>query len=189
MDDNKKVNSERDNGNNIPLYERPGRLDPDRHVPVERPENDYINVHYEEKKNGYYKDSDSPEFTGMSANAMNPFEDKALLNGEVKPRSTGVKTGAGKIESKYFVPETDTEDVRTRIRETIDAPEIQTYIPEEDIAASSDAIASAMSGVETGDAQKSGFAVLDASRLKMLIYLLAVLVVAELAGIVLLIVL
>lgn len=174
-----------------PIYERPGRLNPDRHVPIDKSEGIGVNVHYDEKQKTFVKESDSPEFTEMSANAMNPFEDTALLQGEIKPRSTGVKTGAQKIESKIFVPETDNEEVKTKIKQTINEPQPQIYVAEEDAAASTDYIASAMSGVDNVEQPhpKSAFAVVDISRLKMYACLLAVVIVAEIAGIALLILL
>ena len=122
---------------------------------------------------------------------MNPFEDTALLKGEVKPRSTGVKTGAAIFETKIFVPETNTEEVRKKVKETIREPVVQpVYIAEEDAAASSDDIASAMSGVETeavvAEPQKSGFSIVDVSRLKMYVYLISIFIVLEVLGIALL---
>ncbi|SDX66873.1 hypothetical protein SAMN02910264_00372 [Ruminococcaceae bacterium YAD3003] len=174
-----------------PIYERPGRLNPDRHIPIDKSESVGVNVHYDEQQKTFVKDSDSTEFTEMSANAMNPFEDRALLKGEIKPRSTGVKTGVRKVESKIFVPETDTDEVKTKIKQTINEPQPQIYVAEEDAAASTDFIASAMSGVDTVEQQqqKSAFAVVDVSRLKMYACLLAVVIVVEIAGIALLIIL
>ena len=153
-----------------------------------RPARVNVNVHYDEQKKTIVKDSDSPEFTDRSANAMNPFEDTALLKGEVKPRSTGVKTGAAMFETKIYVPETNTEEVRKKVRETINEPVQQVYVSEEDKAASSDDIASAMSGVETvaAEPQKSGFAIVDVSRLKMYVYLISIFIVLEVLGIALL---
>lgn len=172
-----------------PIYERPGRLDPDRHVPIEQSDKVGVNVHYSEKKT-FVKDSDSPEFTEMSANAMDPFEDSALLKGEVKPKTTGIKTGFEKFKSKIFVPETDTEEVKNKVKQTIDEPQMPVYVAEEDAAASTDYIASAMSGVDTVEQQqKSAFSIVDISRLKMYVCLLAVLIVVEIAGIALLIIL
>ena len=170
----------------IPLYERPGRLDPDRNVPITRQDRVDVNVHYDEDKKEFVKDSDSPQFTESSVNAMDPFEDEALLSGEIKPKSTGVKTGAAKLESKYFVPETDTEEVKAKIKETINEPQPEVYVSEEDAAASTDYIADAMSGVETSDTRKSVFATDDVSKIKFLIYLIAIVIVVEVAGIALL---
>ena len=112
----------------------------------------------------------------------------ALLKGEVKPRSTGVKTGAAMFETKIYVPETNTEEVRKKVRETINEPVQQVYVSEEDKAASSDDIASAMSGVEddAAEPQKSGFAIVDVSRLKMYVYLISIFIVLEVLGIALL---
>ena len=174
-----------------PLYERPGRLDPDRHVPITRQDRVDVNIHYDDKQKAFVKDSDSPEFTENSVNAMNPFEDAALLKGDVKPKSTGIKTDVFKFESKIFVPEIDTEEVRAKIKEPIKEPEQHVYIADEDRAASSDFIADAMSGVEveSSAARKPGIVVYDASRLKTLIYLLAIVIVVEITGIALLILL
>ena len=174
-----------------PIYARPGRLNPDRNIPITRQDRVDVNVHYDDQKRTFVKDSDSPEFTERSANAMNPFEDTALLKGEVKPRSTGVKTGAAIFETKIFVPETNTEEVRKKVKETIREPVVQpVYIADEDAAASSDDIASAMSGVETvavaAEPQKSGFSIVDVSRLKMYVYLISIFIVLEVLGIALL---
>ena len=176
-----------------PIYERPGRLDPERNIPITRQDRVDVNVHYDEQEKTFVKASPDPEFTGISANAMNPFEDTALLKGDVKPKSTGIKTGASLFESKIFKPETDTEEVRAKVKETIDEPVIEhvdpVYIAEEDVAASSDDIASAMSGVETvaePQIHKSGFAIVDVSRLKMYVYLVGIFIVLEVLGIALL---
>lgn len=179
-------NSVNKNNEETPLYERPGRLNPDRHVPITRLDRVDVNVHYDEDKKEFVKDSDSPEFTEESVNALNPFEDEALLSGDVKPKSTGVKTGAAKLESKIFVPETDTEEVKIKIKETINEPKQEIFIAEEDAAASSDYIADAMSGVETSEERKSVFATDDVSKIKFLIYLIAAVIVVEVAGIALL---
>lgn len=175
----------------MPLYERPGRLDPDRHVPITRQDRVDVNIHYDDKQKAFVTDADSPEFTEGSVNAMNPFEDRALLNGDVRPKSTGIKTDVFKFESKIFVPEIDTSEVKAKIKKTAVEPEQPVYIAEEDKAASSDYVADAMSGVEEGSAgsKKPGFAIVDASRLKMLVYLLAIVIVVEIAGIALLILL
>ena len=94
--------------NELPLYERPGRLNPDRHVPLTRRDRVDVNVHYDDEKRGFLKDSDSPEFTDLSVNAMDPFEDTALLSGDIKPKVVAVRTNAPKLESKIFVPELET---------------------------------------------------------------------------------
>lgn len=175
--------------NDLPLYERPGRLDPNRHVPIERKERVDVNVHYARNSNGYYKDSDSTEFTGESANAMNPFEDSALLKGDVKPKSTGVKTGAAKIESKVFVPEIDTSAVRAKVKKQIvNEPEQPIYIADEDRAASSDYVADAMSGIETAEEKDSATVEVEISKLKRNVLLLGVFVVLEVAALTLMIV-
>lgn len=173
----------------LPIYERPGRLDPDRHIPMDRRSRVDVNIHYDESHKGFYKDSDTPEFTGESANAMDPFEDTALLYGEVKPKVVAVRTGAPKPESKIFVPELDTTEVRQKIKKpvAVQEPEPEIYIAEEDKAASSDYIADAFSGVETVEKrEKKAAPVIDTARLKMYVLLLGVVVVLEVAGIALL---
>ncbi len=182
-------NTVKNYGDQLPLYERPGRLNPDRHVPIERPDSVGVNVYYDDSRKGYLKDSDSPEFTDMSVNAMGPFEDSALLSGFTRAKSTGVKTGAQKLESKIFVPEINTEEIKKKIKKQIFIPEPEqpVYVADEDRAASTDYIADAMSGVETVE-QSSASALVsdDVSRLKTLILLIASVIVIEIAGIALL---
>ena len=182
-------NTVKNYGDQLPLYERPGRLNPDRHVPIERSDSVGVNVYYDDTRKGYLKDSDSPEFTDMSVNAMGPFEDSALLSGFTRAKSTGVKTGAQKLESKIFVPEINTEEIKKKIKKQIFIPEPAqpVYVAEEDAAASTDYIADAMSGVETVE-QNSASALVsdDVSRLKTLILLIASVIVIEIAGIALL---
>jgi hypothetical protein len=175
------------NGDDKPLYERPGRLDPDRNVPITRQSRVDVNVHYDEAQKTFIKDSDSPEFTEQSVNAMNPFEDSALLKGEVKPKVVGIRKGAPKVESKIFVPETDITDVRRRVRTpVINEPEQPLYIAEEDAAASTDYIADAMSGVDTVEKSETKAAAVvtdNLAKLKMYALLLGVVIVLETAGI------
>ena len=182
-------NTVKNYGDQLPLYERPGRLNPDRHVPIERSDSVGVNVYYDDSRKGYLKDSDSPEFTDMSVNAMGPFEDSALLSGFTRAKSTGVKTGVQKLESKIFVPEINTEEIKKKIKKQIFIPEPEqpVYVADEDRAASSDYIADAMSGVETVE-QSSASALVsdDISRLKTLILLIASVIVIEIAGIALL---
>ena len=173
-----------------PLYERPGVLDPDRNIPINRKSGDYVNVHYDNEKKGYLKDSDSPEFTENSVNAMDPFEDSDLISGFIRPKSTGVKSGAKKVESKIFVPETDLDPVKKKVRKTLPQEEPQpVYVAEEDAAASTDYIADAMSGVDTVEKKADDPDTTEVSTLKMLIYLLAIVITVEIAGIAFLILL
>lgn len=182
-------NTVKNYGDQLPLYERPGRLNPDRHVPIERSDSVGVNVYYDDTRKGYLKDSDSPEFTDMSVNAMGPFEDSALLSGFTRAKSTGVKTGAQKLESKIFVPEINTEEIKKKIKKQIFIPEPEqpVYVADEDRAASIDYIADAMSGVETVEQSSASSLVSDdVSRLKTLILLIASVIVIEIAGIALL---
>ena len=175
------------NGDDKPLYERPGRLDPDRNVPITRQSRVDVNVHYDESQKTFVRDSDSPEFTEQSVNAMDPFEDSALLKGDVKPKVVGIRKNAPKVESKIFVPETDVSDVRRKVRTPVfNEPELPLYIAEEDAAASTDYIADAMSGVdeaEKTETKATALAVDNLAKLKMYALLLAVVIVLETAGI------
>lgn len=180
---------------NLPLYERPGRLNPDRNIPLEKRSRVDVNVHYEDAPKGYFKDSNTPEFTSQSANIMDPFEDEALLMGDVKPKVVGVRHGIQKVESKIFDPEIDTEPVKTEIKKpVVRAPEPEErpiYIAEEDRAASTDFIADAFSGVETMEsyepaAEMKSIAMTDTAKLKMYVLLLGVVIILEITGIALL---
>lgn len=175
------------NGDDKPLYERPGRLDPDRNVPITRQSRVDVNVHYDETQKTFIRDSESPEFTEQSVNAMDPFEDSALLKGDVKPKVVGIRKNAPKVESKIFVPETDVSDVRRKVRTPVfNEPEQPLYIAEEDAAASTDYIADAMSGVDdAGETETKAptVAVDNLAKLKMYALLLGVVIVLETAGI------
>lgn len=175
------------NGDDKPLYERPGRLDPDRNVPITRQSRVDVNVHYDETQKTFIRDSESPEFTEQSVNAMDPFEDSALLKGDVKPKVVGIRKNAPKVESKIFVPETDVSDVRRKVRTPVfNEPEQPLYIAEEDAAASTDYIADAMSGVdnvEETETKAPAVAVDNLAKLKMYALLLGVVIVLETAGI------
>lgn len=177
--------------NELPLYERPGRLNPDRHVPLTRRDRVDVNVHYDDEQKGFLKDSDSPEFTDLSVNAMDPFEDTALLSGDIKPKIVAVRTNAPKLESKIFVPELDTSEVKQNVKKRVplkQEPEPEIYIADEDKAAASDYIADAFSGVETVEKrEKKTSQIVDIARLRMYVLLLGVVVILETAGIALLI--
>ena len=183
----------------LPLYERPGRLNPDRNIPMVRRKSVDVNVHYDDARKGYLVGSNVPEFTNQSANAMDPFEDEALLMGDVKPKVVGVRPGISRVESKIFVPEIDNEQVKKEIKAPV-TPEVQpepveqpVYIAEEDRAASSDYIADAFSGMDDIEAvpqpvaAKPHAAVTDVAKLKMYVLLLAVTIILETAGIAILI--
>jgi hypothetical protein len=179
------------NGDDKPLYERPGRLDPDRNVPITRQSRVDVNVHYDETQKTFIRDSESPEFTEQSVNAMDPFEDSALLKGEVKPKVVGIRKNAPKVESKIFVPELDTSEVKQNVKKRVplkQEPEPEIYIADEDKAAASDYIADAFSGVETVEKrEKKTSQIVDIARLRMYVLLLGVVVILETAGIALLI--
>ena len=88
----------------LPLFDRPGRLDPGRKVPNTKDPSFTIHTHYREGDN--VPADDRTVFTEESANAMQPFEDEALLRGDVKPRKTGKVTGNSYI-TKYYDPDSD----------------------------------------------------------------------------------
>lgn len=181
-DNNNSINF---NAEQMPLYERPGRLDPERNVPVAKRDRVDVNIHYDAVRT-FIKDSDSTEFTGQSVNALDPFEDTALLNGEIKPKTVGVRTGVPRYESKIFVPETDNYGAKKVI--TAAEPEQPFYMTEEDEAASTDYIADAFSGVETDEPQavRPVQPSDDIAKLKMYTLLLGVVIVLEITGIALL---
>ena len=97
-----------------PLYERPGRLSPGRSVPATEKDMHKdlrISVHYDGEDE--FVDpvkGTTPEFTVRSLNALEPFEDEALLSGEVKPKNTGRKSGVESFESQIFEAEEDFDD-------------------------------------------------------------------------------
>ena len=177
------------NSDKTPLYERPGRLDPDRNVPITRQDRVDVNIHYDSEQKTFVKDSDTAEFTEQSVNAMDPFEDSALLNGDIKPKVVGVRTGVPKFESKIFVPETDAAGGRTgsgRAADNVTETEQPVYVSEEDAAASTDYIADAFSGVdtvETEDRVKASQPADDITKLKLYTLLLGVVIVLEITGI------
>ena len=174
------------NAEQTPLYDRPGRLDPDRNVPITRQDRVDVNIHYDAKDKTFIRDSDTPEFTEQSVNALEPFEDTALLQGEVKPRVVGVRQ-VRRVESRIFVPETDISDVRAKVRTpVIQEPEQPVYIAEEDAAASSDYIADAFSGVDTVENERpvrKEQPADDIGKLKIYTLLLGVVIVLEITGI------
>ena len=184
--DEENNRSIRQSPDKIPLFERPGRLDPERNVPVIKHDRVDVNIHYDDAMKTFIKDSDSTEFTGQSVNALDPFEDTALLNGEIKPKTVGVRTGAPRYESKIFVPETDNDKVKNTA--PVSEPEQPFFMTEEDEAASSDYIADAFSGVETEEpkAAKPMQPSDDIAKLKMYTLLLGVVIVLEITGIALL---
>ena len=97
-----------------PLYERPERLSSGRNVPLAPKEANQdlrLKVHYdgEEEFSDPVKGT-TAEFTAKSLNALNPFEDEALLSGEVKPRNTGKMSGVEPIQSQIFEAEADFDE-------------------------------------------------------------------------------
>ena len=102
------------NSSSKPLYERPGRLSSGRNVPAAPKAADKdlrLKVHYdgEEEIPDPVKGT-TAEFTQRSLNALNPFEDEALLSGEIKPKNTGKLSGAEPIQSQIFEAEADFDE-------------------------------------------------------------------------------
>ena len=97
-----------------PLYERPGRLSPERSVPVPgktQHKDLRIDVHYDTEEDiPDPAKGVTPEFTVRSLNALDPFEDEALLSGEIKPKNTGKKSGVESFESQIFEADEDFDD-------------------------------------------------------------------------------
>lgn len=97
-----------------PLYERPGRLSSERNIPLApKKKNDdlRLKIHYDgtEEIPDPAKGT-TAEFTAGSLNALNPFEDEALLSGEVKPRNTGRLSGVESFESQIFEADENFDD-------------------------------------------------------------------------------
>ena len=103
-----------------PLYERPARLSSGRNVPIAPKAADKdlrLKVHYdgEEEFSDPVKGT-TAEFTAKSLNALNPFEDEALLSGEVKPKNTGRVSGVETFQSQIFEADADfDEEVAPRL--------------------------------------------------------------------------
>ena len=169
-----------------PLYERPGRLSPGRGVPVpgKTPNEDLkINVHYDDEEE--FQDpvkGVTPEFTVHSLNALDPFEDEALLSGEVKPKNTGKFSGVETYESKIFEAEEDFDN-----EEEVDDPSVFTrdghkFMVNSDLMAGGAEPVHAKSAYDAGN--PSFFT--DAKKLTFSLIGLFALITAEFIGLVLL---
>ncbi len=167
-----------------PLYERPGRLSPERSVPVARkPQNKdlRINVHYdgEEEFTDPVKGI-TAEFTGNSLNALDPFEDEALLSGEVKPKNTGRKSGVESFESQIF--EADEEFDEEEEPSSVFNKDGHTFMVNSDLMAGGAEPVHAKSAFNAG---KPSFFT-DANKLTFILFGLAFLIIAETVGLILL---
>ena len=169
-----------------PLYERPGRLSPRRSVPVpgkKQNEDLKITVHYDDGEDEYSDPvkGSTPEFTPGSLNALDPFEDEALLSGEVKPKNTGKRSGVESFESQIFEAEEDFDD------EEEEDPSVfnrdgHTFMMNSDLMAGGAEPVHARSAFEAG---KPSFFT-DIKKLSLILVGLAILIFAEAVGLILL---
>ena len=169
-----------------PLYERPGRLSPGRSVPVpgkKQNEDLKINVHYDDGEDEYTDPvkGTTPEFTVRSLNALDPFEDEALLSGEIKPKSTGKKSGVESFESQIFEADEDFDD------EEEEDPSVfnrdgHTFMMNSDLMAGG---AEPVRTKSAFDAGKPSFFT-DIKKLTMILIGMAILIFAETVGLILL---
>ena len=173
-----------------PLYERPGRLAPGRGVPVpgKTPNEDLkINVHYDDEDE--FVDpvkGVTPEFTVHSLNALDPFEDEALLSGEVKPKNTGKMSGVESYQTKIFEADEDFDDEEEE-PQVEDAPSVFTrdghkFMVNSDLMAGGAEPVHAKSAYDAGN--PSFFT--DVRKLTFSLIGLAVLIFAEFIGLILL---
>lgn len=169
--------------NTKPLYERPGRLSSERNVPLENRKKDdnlRIAVHYDgnEAIPDHVKGT-TAEFTAGSMNALDPFEDEALLSGEVKPKNTGKLSGVEPFQSQVFEAEEDFEDEEDPYVYSRDG---HTFKMNSDLMAGGAEPVHAKSAFDAG---KPSFFT-DVKKLSLLIVCVAILILAELIGLVLL---
>ena len=94
---------------NVPLYEKPGNLDPGRKGPNRKEPDFTIVTHYRNNESDLSGGDSSAEFNEMSANALEPFEDEDLLSGKVSVRRTGRPTGAKAYVTKTFESELESD--------------------------------------------------------------------------------
>ena len=170
--------------NSKPLYERPGRLSSERNVPAaEKTQNKdlRIKVHYDgdEAIPDPVKGT-TAEFTAGSLNALAPFEDEALLSGEVKVKNTGKLSGFEPIESQIFEAEEDFEDEEED--PSVFARDGHKFMVNSDLMAGGAEPVHAKSAFDAG---KPSFFT-DAKKLSFFMIGLAVIIVLELAGLILL---
>lgn len=167
-----------------PLYERPGRLSSERNVPLETKKKDddlRIAVHYD--GNEAIPDpvkGTTAEFTAGSMNALDPFEDEALLSGEVKPKNTGKFSGVEPFQSQVFEAEEDFEDEDDPYVFSKDG---HTYKINSDLMAGGAEPVHARSAFDAG---KPSFFT-DVKKLSLLMVCVAILILAEFIGLILLV--
>ena len=112
-------------------------------------------------------------------NALNPFEDEALLSGEVKVKNTGKLSGFEPIESQIFEAEEDFEDEEDP---SVFARDGHKFMMNSDLMAGGAEPVHAKSAFDAG---KPSFFT-DAKKLSFFMVGLAVIIVLELAGLILL---
>ena len=171
-----------------PLYERPGRLSPRRSVPVpgkKQNEDLKITVHYDDGEDDYSDPvkGTTPEFTAGSLNALDPFEDEALLSGEVKPKNTGKRSGVESFESQIFEAEEDFDDEEEEEEDpSVFNRDGHTFMMNSDLMAGGAEPVHARSAFEAG---KPSFFT-DIKKLSLILVGLAILIFAEAVGLILL---
>lgn len=171
-----------------PLYERPGRLSPRRSVPVpgkKQNEDLKITVHYDDGEDEYSDPvkGTTPEFTAGSLNALDPFEDEALLSGEVKPKNTGKRSGVESFESQIFEAEEDFDDEEEEEEDpSVFNRDGHTFMMNSDLMAGGAEPVHARSAFEAG---KPSFFT-DIKKLSLILVGLAILIFAEAVGLILL---
>ena len=167
-----------------PLYGRPGRLSPERSVPVSgKPQHKdlRIDVHYDDEEEiPDPAKGVTPEFTVRSLNALDPFEDEALLSGEVRPKNTGRKSGVESFESQIFEADEDFDDEEED--PSVFNRDGHTFMVNSDLMAGGAEPVHAKSAYDAGN--PSFFT--DAKKLTFSLIGLTVLIFAELIGLVLL---
>lgn len=172
-----------ENINSKPLYERPGRLSSERNIPLENRKKDEdlrIAVHYD--GNEAIPDpvkGTTAEFTMGSMNALDPFEDEALLSGEVKPKNTGKLSGVEPFQSQVFEAEEDFDDDEDPYVYSRDG---HNFKMNTDLMAGGAEPVHAKSAFDAG---KPSFFT-DVKKLSLLIVCVAILIFAEFIGLVLL---
>lgn len=171
-----------------PLYERPGRLSPRRSVPVpgkKQNEDLKITVHYDDGEDEYSDPvkGTTPEFTAGSLNALDPFEDEALLSGEVKPKNTGKRSGVESFESQIFEAEEDFDDEEEEEEDpSVFNRDGHTFMMNSDLMAGGAEPVHARTAFEAG---KPSFFT-DIKKLSLILVGLAILIFAEAVGLILL---
>ena len=163
-------------------------ISPRRSVPVpgkKQNEDLKITVHYDDGEDEYSDPvkGTTPEFTAGSLNALDPFEDEALLSGEVKPKNTGKRSGVESFESQIFEAEEDFDDEEEEEEDpSVFNRDGHTFMMNSDLMAGGAEPVHARSAFEAG---KPSFFT-DIKKLSLILVGLAILIFAEAVGLILL---